>query len=202
MIEAKRCTHNGYYMRSLTEGDWAMALDELGFMYQYEPEVIGGYLPDFLLTHAGLYLEIKPSRPTAEETAKAERLFRDTGLPVVIACGRPSAQVFDGRMEACSACFRVYTGRRWTEIPLNDISRLAYAASNEIGLAVVRAAMKRKHEAVGLMMSVGDRATQECINRSINSPLNQAKASASYVPGRLEVAVGRYIRRFMQADLV
>lgn len=198
MIESKRCTHDGYYMRSLTEGDWAMALDDLGFMYQYEPEVIDGYLPDFLLTHAGLYLEIKPERPTSEETDKAERLHRATGLPVVIACGRPEAQVFDGRMEACGACFRVYTGKRWVEIPINEISRAAYAASDTLGLLLVKAAMRRKHQAVGLMLGFGDRSVQESINRAINGPINRAKADAVYVPGKLEMVVGQYIRRFME----
>lgn len=197
MIEAKRCTHDGYYMRSLTEGEWAMALDEMGFMYQYEPEVIGGYLPDFLLTHAGMYLEIKPDRPTAEETAKAEALHHATGMPVLIACGRPTAETFDRRMEACNACIRVYTGKKWVEIPLNEISRLAYGVSDELGLKLVRAAMKRKQEATGLMVAFGDRSMQEALNSGINGPINEAKANAAYVPSKVEMAVGRYIRRFM-----
>lgn len=199
MIEAKRCMHDGYYLRSLTEGDWAMALDDLGFMYQYEPEVIGGYLPDFLLTHAGIYLEIKPTRPTPEETAKAEGLYRATGLPVAIACGRLDAQSFDGRMEACNACIRIYTGKRWVEIPINELSRMAYAVSDVIGLAVVRAAMRRKEPQVGVMLGYADRSVQEEINRAINGPVNRAKAEAVYVPGKFEMVVGRYIRRFMQS---
>ncbi|MNZ81637.1 hypothetical protein D3C78_1003130 [compost metagenome] len=117
---------------------------------------------------------------------------------MVIACGRPDAQAFDGRMEACNACFRIYTGRRWVEVPINEISRLAYAAGDVLGLTVVRAAMKRKHEAVGMMLGFGDRSVQESINRAINGPINQAKADAVYVPGRLEMVVGRYIRRFME----
>jgi hypothetical protein len=198
MIESKRCLHRGYYLRSLTEGDWALALDALGVRYLYEPEIIAGYLPDFLLTHAGLYLEIKPTRPSAEELAKAERLFHATGVPIAIASGRPRAEIFDRRWEACGTSLRVFFGR-WVELSLNDLSRLAYEAGGDLlGLKVVGAAMKRAQGEGYRQAEFKDRAKQEQANQGINAPINAIKMAEAYVPGQIERAIGRYLQRVMQ----
>lgn len=74
LAPGRRTSYAGILMRSRLEAAFAAHLDELGFVWQYEPQcfasIDGQYLPDFLVKRDGLSLfyEVKP--PTAE-TGKA-----------------------------------------------------------------------------------------------------------------------------------
>lgn len=59
-------------MRSQLEADFALHLDHMGVDWTYEPERIGGYLPDFRLVsdEGATYVEVKPTIGQAE-AAKA-----------------------------------------------------------------------------------------------------------------------------------
>jgi hypothetical protein len=64
-IQPIETRYAGCCFRSRLEARWAVFFDALGIKWQYEPEgyVIGGqpYLPDFLLTECGTWVEVKGS---------------------------------------------------------------------------------------------------------------------------------------------
>ncbi len=56
--------YKGYRFRSRLEARWAVFFDELGIVYEYEPEGFrledgGSYLPDFWLPNHNAYVEVK-----------------------------------------------------------------------------------------------------------------------------------------------
>lgn len=61
--------------RSRLEARWAAMFDVLGWAWEYEPEVEGRYIPDFLLHGIGdrtVYVEVKPLAIFLADTAKVE----------------------------------------------------------------------------------------------------------------------------------
>lgn len=79
MIKAIETHFMGYKFRSRLEARWAVFFNEMGITYQYEPEgfELGGglrYLPDFLLPHLDLWIEVKGDVPTLAEQEKVIRL--------------------------------------------------------------------------------------------------------------------------------
>lgn len=91
-IAAIETQYKGYRFRSRLEARWAVFFDALGIRWEYELEGFdlpdaGRYLPDFYLPGSGVFFEVKGEKPTDEETLKAYVLARETGKPVVIACG-------------------------------------------------------------------------------------------------------------------
>ena len=91
-IAAIETLYKGYRFRSRLEARWAVFFDQLGVAWEYEPEGFdlpeaGRYLPDFYLPGSGVFFEVKGVKPTDDETMKAYVLARETGKPVVIACG-------------------------------------------------------------------------------------------------------------------
>jgi hypothetical protein len=84
--------HSDYPMRSHSETRWAAMMDFLGIRWIYEPGVYrtihGGYLPDFYLPDAGVFVEVKGPAPSQVEVNKAIDLERQTGCPVIFAYGR------------------------------------------------------------------------------------------------------------------
>ena len=56
----------GIRFRSRIEAQWAYLFDEVGFVWEYEPIDLAGYIPDFILTFEGsrqkeILVEIKSS---------------------------------------------------------------------------------------------------------------------------------------------
>jgi hypothetical protein len=91
-IAAIETQYKGYRFRSRLEARWAVFFDALGIRWEYELEGFdlpdaGRYLPDFYLPGSGVFFEVKGEKPTDDETLKAYVLARETGKPVVIACG-------------------------------------------------------------------------------------------------------------------
>jgi hypothetical protein len=89
--------YNGRKFRSRTEARWAHFFHITGTPVEYEPEGydLGGdkYVPDFLLTHARVFFEVKPHKPTEREKRVARKLAKATGRLVVVAWGNPSPYV-------------------------------------------------------------------------------------------------------------
>lgn len=96
-IETK---YKGYRFRSRMEARWAVFFDHLGVEWQYEPEgydlgEAGFYLPDFFLPsiQGGLWVEIKPTKPTKAEDEKLEALVEQTGYMGTFRVGDPGGNV-------------------------------------------------------------------------------------------------------------
>jgi hypothetical protein len=104
--------HGGTIYRSRTEARWAEFFRITFTPFEYEPEgyQLGSawYVPDFLLTEAEAFFEVKGGSPTLPERHKAWTLARQSEKPVLIACGNPSATVSvlyfapDGSSGQCS----------------------------------------------------------------------------------------------------
>lgn len=82
--------YRGCRFRSRLEARWAVFLDTLGVRWVYEREgydlgPAGWYLPDFWLADVsgGLWLEIKPEEPSAEDRRKMIGLAGATGRAVL-----------------------------------------------------------------------------------------------------------------------
>lgn len=93
-IRAIQTRYNGHHFRSRLEARWAVLLDSLGVVWEYEREgyvLPDGtqYLPDFWLPREGIYLEIKGKEVTRAEQKKAAHLARGRQADVVIANGMP-----------------------------------------------------------------------------------------------------------------
>lgn len=93
-------SYRGYLFRSRLEARWAVFFDSLGIRWNYEPEgyhLSSGdmYLPDFHLPNFcgmdGIFVEVKPELGIDR---KARQLAMDSGIPVLMACGIPSARVY------------------------------------------------------------------------------------------------------------
>lgn len=101
MIKSIKTKYNECLYRSRLEARWAVFFDELGIKHIYEHEGfnINGtkYLPDFLIPSWGLYLEIKPFKPTHSELKKAyllkENLPKEKSVGILY--GFPRVRVDD-----------------------------------------------------------------------------------------------------------
>lgn len=87
-LTAKEDWYNGIKFRSVLESKTAQALDNLGIVYQYEPDgykLSNGmwYRPDFWLPYAKQFIECKGVM-SKEDSAKVCGLVQDTGVPVVV----------------------------------------------------------------------------------------------------------------------
>ncbi len=89
----------GITFRSRLEARWAVFMNALGVMFDYEPEGydLDGlfYLPDFWLPKQKVFLEIKPEEPSDEELEKARRLSELSKRAVLISFGQPRVPDFD-----------------------------------------------------------------------------------------------------------
>lgn len=74
-INGIKTLYRGIQMRSRTEAKWAAMFDELGWGWQYEPEDLAGYIPDFILRfdEAPLLVEVKSDAHTIEALAEYAR---------------------------------------------------------------------------------------------------------------------------------
>ncbi len=70
--------YKGYRFRSRLEARWAVFFDALGIKWEYEKEGfcldgVGYYLPDFWLSHLGVWAEVKPEDNTLENTINVQQ---------------------------------------------------------------------------------------------------------------------------------
>ena len=89
-IAAKPTVWRGIPMRSALEARWAQHLDEIGVLWEYEPQpfFLGpkrvGYLPDFRLTRLDAWLEVKGGHLLGlEKTRALARQLGAKGLVIV-----------------------------------------------------------------------------------------------------------------------
>ena len=86
-------THNGVTYRSRLEARWAVFFNRAGIAARYEAEGydLDGvwYLPDFWLSDARIFVEVKPVEPTEQEASKAYTLARLSKNPVALVIGLP-----------------------------------------------------------------------------------------------------------------
>lgn len=107
-IRAVPKTYRGSRFRSTLEADWAATLDQLGIVWQYEPEAVrlpSGqlYRPDFYLPRIATWLEAKgPHDERIEKTRElAEAVMHHPGC-----CCARHGQVLPGdECETCGRCW-------------------------------------------------------------------------------------------------
>jgi hypothetical protein len=85
---------NGVQFRSRLEARWAMAMDNYGIEWFYEPEgfeLAHGlkYVPDFWLPQVNMWAEVKPVELNETEERKARGLVDATGYPCILLVGLP-----------------------------------------------------------------------------------------------------------------
>ena len=96
-MKAIETIYNGIRFRSRTEARWAVFMDALGVVWEYEREGfdLGDgvlYLPDFWLPQLNCWIEIKGVRAVPEdELKKVRRLAKQSGKDVYLFCGSPLA---------------------------------------------------------------------------------------------------------------
>lgn len=89
--------YRGYRFRSRLEARWAVFFDALGIDWEYESEGYelpsGRYLPDFWLPTfgGGMWAEVKPE---GGDNGKASSLALQSGSPVWLCFGVPSARAY------------------------------------------------------------------------------------------------------------
>lgn len=98
-IQAIETRYKGYRFRSRLEARWAVFLDRLGVIWEYEPEgylVNGeGYLPDFFIPEWNAFIEVKPNiEAVAADNVRliafSNMVRTDTGGKVIFAVGIPA----------------------------------------------------------------------------------------------------------------
>lgn len=109
-IQPIETRYKGYRFRSRLEARWAVFFDQMGILYEYEPEGFmlhdRAYLPDFRLPELLTYVEIKPIKAFEfsidnekhefsmcgngiEKYAMACNGFADAGYMYMLLCGDP-----------------------------------------------------------------------------------------------------------------
>lgn len=88
-IKALETHAYGCRFRSRLEARWATVLNALGIAWEYEPEGFalpsGNYLPDFYLSDARVYMEVKPVRWDDRAGTLLAELTQVSGAPCVLA---------------------------------------------------------------------------------------------------------------------
>jgi len=94
MATAIETYYKGRYFRSRLEAKWAVFMDELNVVWEYEPEGYKNedgecYLPDFFLPTLNCFLEIKPRKPTDSEHEKCWIAVQATSKDLFLLWGEP-----------------------------------------------------------------------------------------------------------------
>jgi len=96
-MKAIETIYNGVRFRSRTEARWAVFMDALGVVWEYEREGfdLGDgifYLPDFWLPQLNCWIEIKGASPVPkDEVEKVRRLAKQSGKGMYLFCDSPMA---------------------------------------------------------------------------------------------------------------
>lgn len=92
-LQAIQTQYKGFRFRSRLEARWAVFLDALDAKWSYEKEgfdLAGNwYLPDFWVHDWDTWIEIKATRPSAEELSKCDLLAKASGKNVLLLAGEP-----------------------------------------------------------------------------------------------------------------
>lgn len=130
-IKAIETKYKGYRFRSRLEARWAVFLDDLKIIWEYEKEGfhlegVGSYLPDFWLPDFNAWLEIKGAEPSSDDAAKVKAFGRNTNAAVFMAVGLP----IGGGKTDLRSCFntRLPNGDFWV-CPACDAVQIDYQES-------------------------------------------------------------------------
>jgi hypothetical protein len=75
---AIKTLYNGIKFRSRLEAKWAAFFDLLGWEWEYEPFDLNGWIPDFLLKHGRVLVEVKPvDAPPSDIMAEISGILPD-----------------------------------------------------------------------------------------------------------------------------
>lgn len=100
-IRAIDTQYKGFLFRSRLEARWAVYFDALGLRWTYEEQgytLENGdwYLPDFFLTDAGMWAEVKSGPFPSDAISKVKLLCHGTRTDVVMLDGIPNTQNYWG----------------------------------------------------------------------------------------------------------
>ncbi|MBS7793076.1 hypothetical protein KTR66_24050 [Roseococcus sp. SDR] len=78
---ARPTSYKGRKLRSRLEAKWAAFFDSVSWHWEYEPEAIGGWMPDFLIfgPSGRIYVEVKPDHLLPGAEAKVARAMGALG---------------------------------------------------------------------------------------------------------------------------
>ena len=76
-IPAIPTMYKGIQFRSRLEARWATFFDLCGWKWDYEPEDLAGYIPDFMLhfDKGDVLAEVKPSNPSDDHELAQAKIF-------------------------------------------------------------------------------------------------------------------------------
>lgn len=199
-------THDfqGYWMRSHSETRWAGMMDALGIQWIYEPCVVktrhGGYLPDFYLPGAGVYLEVKGPRPTDKEIDKGRDLAAATGNPVMFAWGDMAFSpdgVCGGRLGSISE-----TGMK--ELSTFDLRAVVrFGLGERVFMRYLQAGIKKPHPGatdvrdliLPHLAGLIGRSASEGVAAAHHAELNNGRLNQSRAITLAEWSLCEYLRR-------
>ncbi len=147
-VKAIPTHYRGVDFRSRLEARWAIWMDSLRIQWEYERDGFEDehglrYLPDFYLTKAKCYLEIKPVEPDAGEIRKAWLPVYATGCDLYICHGMPpsslenDAAMYRGfhlerePVPGCGRCYVQSIGAQWTKCEACGCARPVYGGMTE-----------------------------------------------------------------------
>lgn len=89
--------YDGYLFRSRLEARWAVYFKHMDIDYSYEPVGVtlsdgSPYLPDFYFPELEVWAEVKATMLDAFDYERVKQLALDTGKPVLILDGDPTAR--------------------------------------------------------------------------------------------------------------
>jgi len=142
--------YKGKWFRSRLEAKWAVFMDELGVVWEYEPEGFKNedgecYLPDFFLPILNCFLEIKPRKPTDAEREKCWIAVEATKKDLFILWGEPQDPWnVDQDISGCYGLFRndEYGNNEYLYIVSNARYWAYCSECNTIGLVLFGATEK------------------------------------------------------------
>ena len=146
MVTAIETYYKGKWFRSRLEAKWAVFMDELGVIWEYEPEGFKNedgecYLPDFFLPILNCFLEIKPRKPTDAEHEKCWIAVKATDKDLFVLWGEPQdpCDVYaQNNMNGCYGLFHsdeygyfVSDVRYWAHCPACNTVGLVFFGATE-----------------------------------------------------------------------
>lgn len=96
-MKAIETQFDGFRFRSRTEARWSVFFKVAGIKFDYELEGFelpngDRYLPDFWLSDAKMWFEVKGEQPSESERVKCKMLAEGTGCDVMLAVGPPDSR--------------------------------------------------------------------------------------------------------------
>jgi len=196
--------HGAYEMRSHSETRWAAMMDALRVTWLYEPQTVqtrhGGYMPDFYLPAAGVFVEVKGPRPSQVEREKALDAQSATGCPVIFVYGRPemiNGELFHGLI----SYFGTYGEITYSTAEIGSAIRKHWSLATYAAYITAGEHQKRPHVIrVGegleeLITSWMERGDREKYLRNLHFPLNRAKTERFAQHSEAEWALGEFAKK-------